>query len=65
MVDAGLVNVSVYNTLGQKVAELINRNMNSGTHNVEFNASNLASGFYFYRLETAGFAQTMKMLLIK
>ena len=63
--NAGHVNISVYNMLGQKVSELVNVNMNAGTHKVEFNGSNFASGFYFYRLETQSFAQTMKMLLIK
>lgn len=65
LANSGLVNVSVYNAIGQKVSELVNSNMNAGTHNVEFNGSNLSSGFYFYRLETANFTQTMKMLLIK
>ncbi len=62
---AGMVNLSVYNALGQKVAELVNSNMIEGIHNVEFNASNLASGFYFYRLETDDFTQTKKMMLLK
>ncbi len=59
------VNVSVYNALGQKVAELLNENMNAGSHDVEFNANNFASGFYFYRLETPNYSKTMKMLLLK
>ena len=65
LAKAGMVNVSVYNALGQKVTELVNGNMTAGTHNVQFNASNLSSGFYFYRLEAADYTQTMKMLLIK
>ena len=65
LANAGLVNISVYNALGQKVAELVNRNMNAGAHNVEFNANNFASGLYFYRIETANYSKTMKMLLIK
>ncbi len=65
LANAGLVNISVYNALGQKVTELVNTNMNAGNHNVEFNANNFASGFYFYRLETSSFSQTRKMLLIK
>ncbi|MCF6270565.1 MAG: T9SS type A sorting domain-containing protein [Melioribacteraceae bacterium] len=69
------VNISVYNMLGQKVAELLNNKMNAGTHNVEFDARSagggLSSGFYIYRLvtdsygETPNYAKTMKMLLIK
>ncbi len=71
LAEAGDVNVSVYNALGEKVAELVNRKMNAGTHNVEFTASNLASGLYFYRLvadsygESSTYSKTMKMMLIK
>lgn len=63
--NVGQVNVSVYNALGQKVTELVNEKMEVGIHNVEFNSNNLASGFYFYRLETPNYTKTMKMLLIK
>ncbi len=59
------VSISVYNALGQKVAEVLNQNMNAGSHTVNFNGSNLASGFYFYRLETPNYSKTMKMMLIK
>ncbi len=68
LANAGNVNISVYNALGQKVAELVNGNMNAGTHNVEFNTSSrlaIASGLYFYKLETANYSKTMKMLLVK
>lgn len=65
LADASQVNVFVYNALGQKVAELVNNKMSAGIHNVEFNANNLASGFYFYRIETANYSKTMKMLLIR
>jgi len=65
LADNGQVNISVYNMLGQKVAELVNGNMTAGNHTVNFNASDLASGFYFYTLKTAGYSKTMKMMLIK
>ncbi|MBU0472812.1 MAG: T9SS type A sorting domain-containing protein [Bacteroidetes bacterium] len=65
LAEAGKVNVSVYNVIGQKVAELVNKNMESGIHNVDFNASKLSSGFYIYKLETPNFVKTMKMILIK
>ena len=68
LANAGNVNISVYNALGQKVAELVNGNMNAGTHNVEFNTSSssaIASGLYFYKLETTNYSKTMKMLLVK
>lgn len=57
--------VSVYNVVGEKVAELVNRNMNAGYHSVPFNASNLASGIYFYRIEAGKFNAVKKMMLIK
>ncbi len=63
--ETGKVNVSVYNMLGQKVAELVNQNLEAGIHNVRFNADNISSGFYIYRLETPNYSKTLKMLLIK
>jgi len=65
LVDAGLVKLSVYNILGQEVAVLVNGNMDSGTHSVSFAASALTSGVYMYKIETANFSQTKKMLLMK
>ena len=65
LAETGRVNVSVYNVIGQKVAELVNQTMESGIHNVDFNASNFTSGLYIYRLETPNYSKTMKMLLIK
>jgi hypothetical protein len=59
------VKMSVYNMLGKRVGTLVNRNQKAGQYLVNFDASNLASGVYLYRLETAGFAQTNKMILIK
>ncbi len=63
--QASNVNISVYNAFGQKVTELVNKNMNAGNHAVNFNGSNLASGFYFYRIETPNYTKTMKMMLLK
>lgn len=60
------VNLFVYNLLGQKVATLIqNQSKASGKHSIKFDASNLSSGIYLYRLETDSFMETKKMLLIK
>lgn len=59
------VSLIVYNLLGQKVSTLVNARMSAGTHSVIFDASNLSSGMYFYRLQTAGKVFTEKMMLIK
>ncbi len=57
--------LTVYNILGQRVTTLVNKNLKSGIHNVTFDASNLASGIYFYRLEANDYSQVMKMMLLK
>ena len=61
----GLVTLQVYNILGQKVVTLINKTMNAGAYKVSFNASNLSSGVYLYRLRVNGFTATRKMMLLK
>jgi len=43
----------------------VNGNISAGYHTVNFNASNLSSGIYFYRIETPGFVKVMKMALVK
>lgn len=65
LADAAQVKLSVYNALGQKVADLVNEYRDAGSYTVSFDASDLSSGVYFYRIETAEFSQTKKMLLIK
>jgi photosystem II stability/assembly factor-like uncharacterized protein len=59
------VTLKVYNLLGEEVATLVNEAQQSGTYEVEFNASKLTSGVYIYKLQNAGFSQSRKMLLIK
>jgi hypothetical protein len=65
LAKTGFVNLSVYNILGQKVAELVNSNMTVGNYTVDFNASKLASGIYIYRLTTPSQSITKKMSLLK
>ncbi len=60
-----LTNLTVYNSLGQKVKTLLNEHKNIGNHQIEFDASSLSSGVYFYRLLAGSFLQVKKMLLIK
>jgi hypothetical protein len=62
---AGEVVLTVYNMLGQQVATLVKGKMSAGTQTVQFNATNLASGMYIYRLQAASYVETRKMMLIK
>lgn len=59
------VKLTVYNTIGSKVATIINEYKQPGNYSVNFNASNLASGIYFYKLEAGQFTQIKKMILLK
>ena len=61
----GFVNLTVYNSLGEKVAVLVNEQKPAGSYNITFNASNLPSGIYVYRLKSGNFIQSKKMLLLK
>ncbi len=61
----GFVNISVYNILGQKVSELVNREILAGNYEIVFNTHSLASGVYIYRMEADKFVQSKKMLLLK
>jgi hypothetical protein len=63
--NSGLVSLDVYNVLGQKVSTLIKEFKKAGSYKVDFNASNLASGIYYYRLESNGLILTKKMVLMK
>ncbi len=65
LVEAGQVSLTVYNVMGQKVAELVNGTMNAGRHVVSFDAAGLSSGLYLYKMEANGFSAQHKMLLLK
>jgi hypothetical protein len=62
---AGEVEITVYNILGNKISTLVNGVKSAGNHSVSFNASNLSSGIYFYKIVTNEFVQTRKMILEK
>lgn len=59
------VRLIVYDTLGQEVISLLNKDLSKGMHTVDFQSSSLASGVYFYRIITNNYDQTKKMLLVK
>jgi hypothetical protein len=59
------VNIKVYSLLGSEVAELVKGEMEAGSYDIEFNAANLPSGVYFYRIQSGNFIDTKKMLLLK
>ena len=65
LTQSGLVNLSVFNLLGEKVAELVNEVKESGNHTVAFDASKLSSGTYIYTLNVNSKTVTKKMTLIK
>ncbi|HTY12521.1 MAG TPA: carboxypeptidase regulatory-like domain-containing protein [Bacteroidota bacterium] len=62
---SGKVVVRVFNILGQAVATLVDGEQNAGTYEVSFNASSLASGVYFYRIQSGTFEAVKKMMLLK
>ena len=62
---SGSVKLSVYNVLGQEVASLVNGKINAGSHKYQFNAANLTSGLYFYKLQSNNHSQIKKMMLLK
>jgi hypothetical protein len=63
--NTDMVNLSVYSLSGQKVATLVNGMVESGSHSVTFDASNISSGVYFYTLNADGVSATSKMILMK
>jgi hypothetical protein len=63
--ESAHVRLDVYNSLGQRVATLVNETMSAGSHEVSFNAGQLSSGHYLYRLEAGSEVFTRTMTLIK
>jgi len=62
---SGSIKLSVYNSIGQEIVTLINKEMPIGNHTITFNASTLPTGIYFYRLLSGNYSETKKMVLIK
>ncbi len=59
------VKVTIYDILGRKIKELINQKLDAGIHSIEFDATELTSGVYFYKIDTGKFSDVKKMILMK
>jgi hypothetical protein len=59
------VTVKIYNLLGQEIKTIVDRTESAGDHQITFNAGNLPSGIYLYRIQAGEFIQTRKMVLLK
>jgi len=59
------VTLKLYDVLGREIATLINGDISAGEHQIEWNAGNLPSGIYYYRIQAGNFTETKKLLLTK
>jgi hypothetical protein len=62
---SSFVQLKVYDLLGNEIKSLVKEQQSAGYHEVEFNAGNLSSGIYFYRLQTDNFSVSKKLILMK
>lgn len=65
IVKSGIVKLAVYDILGRELKSIVNQQQNPGTYTVQFDASTLSSGVYFYKLTADGYSETKKMMLTK
>jgi len=63
--EFGFVSIKIYDALGKAVSTLVNENRSPGEYILTYDASQLSSGLYFYRLTAGSFSETKKMLLLK
>ncbi len=61
----GFVTLSIFNILGEKVATLVSEELTAGSYKYEWDATELTSGIYFYRIQAGSFVETKKMILLK
>ncbi len=62
---ANFVSLKIYDMTGREVMQLVNETKEAGYYSVNFNASGLSSGMYFYRIQAGDFAGVKKMMLVK
>ncbi len=70
LTEAGYTTLNIYNIAGQKIATLVQDELSAGTHSITWdgttsNGANVASGMYFYRLQSGDYSITNKMVLMK
>ena len=65
IVAPGFVTLKVYDILGREVRTLVNEELKAGSYEKTFDASGLASGVYYYRIQAGDFAETKKLLLLR
>lgn len=63
--NPGLVSVKIFDVLGEEIMHLVNEYKNSGNYSVNFEASGLSSGIYFYTMNSGNFVSTKKMIVLK
>jgi flagellar hook assembly protein FlgD len=59
------VTLKIFNTLGEEIETLVNEEKPTGTYEINWDATNLPSGVYFYQLKAGDFVKTCKMILLK
>jgi len=59
------VKITIYNSVGKEVGVIANRNFGAGYHKITWNASNMATGVYFYEMKAGNFSKINKLMLIK
>jgi len=64
LAKTSFVNLTIFNVLGEKIKKLIDKEQTAGTYQINFDASSLPSGIYFYRIEAGDFVETKKMVLL-
>jgi len=63
--EVSFVSLKVFNTLGEEIEMLVSEELSSGSYKFDWNANNLPSGIYFYKLQSENFVETKKMILLK
>lgn len=62
---SGFVNLKIYDMTGREITNLVNEQLQTGSYEVDFNASHLSSGVYYYKLTSGNFSEVKKMMLVK